>query len=82
MFTPQQYRSKADEYTELAKTANNDRDLHRLRNLERSFVQMADNEQWLADNHDKMVHAGAPGTQARWLWPPKKNMCCDAWAPR
>jgi hypothetical protein len=60
MFTPQQYRSKADEYTELAKTANNDHDLLRLRKLERSFVQMADNEQWLADNHDKMVHAAAP----------------------
>jgi hypothetical protein len=71
MFTSRQYRSKANECTELAKTAINDDGLRRLRKLERSFSEMADNEQWLDNNHDKMVHAGAPSAEMLRPWPLK-----------
>jgi hypothetical protein len=57
MFTPKQYRTKAAEYTNLAKTASNPAEAHEFQTLERSFTTLADNEQWLADNHDKTVHS-------------------------
>jgi hypothetical protein len=57
MFTPQQYRTKAAEYTNLAKTASNPAEAHEFQTLERSFTVLADNEQWLADNHDKTVNS-------------------------
>lgn len=56
MFTTQQYRTKAAEYTELAKTANSPAELREFQALERSFTVLADNEQWLADNHQQLVH--------------------------
>ena len=59
MFTPQQYRTKAAEYTNLAKTASNPAEAHEFQTLERSFTVLADNEQWLADHHDHTVHANA-----------------------
>jgi hypothetical protein len=57
MFTPQQYRSKAAQYTDLAKTASNPSEALEYQTLERSFTVLADNEQWLADNHSKIVHS-------------------------
>jgi rubrerythrin len=60
MFTPEQYRAKANQYTELAKSAGSNDERDEFQNLQRSFSVMADNEQWLADNHDQTVHtAGA-----------------------
>ena len=59
MFTPQQYRSKAAEYTDLVKTASNPSEVLEFRTLERSFTTLADNEQWLADHHDHTVHPKA-----------------------
>jgi hypothetical protein len=64
MFTPEQYRSKADEYTELAKSAATDDERHEFQKLQRSFAVMADNEQWLADNHNQTVHPLAPPQSA------------------
>lgn len=57
MFTPEQFRAKATEYAASAKTANSPNETHEYEELERSFTVLADNEQWLADNHDKTVHA-------------------------
>lgn len=57
MFTSKQYRVKAAEYAELANTANSPNELREYQKLGRSFNVLADNEQWLADNHDKTVHA-------------------------
>lgn len=57
MFTPQQYRAKASEYTDLVKTANNPAEVLEFQTLEQSFTVLADNEQWLADNHGKIVNA-------------------------
>jgi hypothetical protein len=32
--------------------------------LERSFTELADNAQWMIDNHDKSLHAPAPVTSS------------------
>ena len=57
MFTPEQYRAKAREYADWAKATISPREAHEFRMLEQSFTTLADNEQWLAENHDKTVHA-------------------------
>ena len=56
MFTPEQFRTKAAEYSQLVKTANSQSEVRELQELERSFAVLADNEQWLRDNQDKTVH--------------------------
>jgi hypothetical protein len=57
MFTPGQYRDKAVGYGELVKTANGPDERREFQALEQSFTVLADNEQWLADNHDKTVRS-------------------------
>jgi len=57
MFTAQQYRAKAIEYSHLVKIASGPNELHEYQKLERSFSELADNAQWAADNHDKTEHA-------------------------
>ncbi len=57
MFKPEQYRTKAAEYSELARTTSAPNDMRELQQRERSFTALADNEQWLSDNYDKTVHA-------------------------
>jgi hypothetical protein len=57
MFTPKQYRTKAAEYSQLVKTANSSAEAREFQELERSFAVLADNEQWLRDNHAKTMHA-------------------------
>ena len=57
MFTSEQYRAKANEYIERKKTANRPNEVRELRNLERSFTELADNAKWVADNHDRTLHA-------------------------
>ena len=64
MFTPQQYRAKAAEYAELVKTASNADQAREYRKLEISFVELAANTQWIADNQDKTVH-GPLATQEK-----------------
>ena len=55
MFTPEQYREKAAEYSELAKQANAPNEAREYQKLEQSLTMLADNEQWLADNHDNLA---------------------------
>ncbi len=63
MFTPQKYRAKAAEYTDLAKGTHSPAEVLEFEARGRSFTTLADNEQWLADNHDRTVQAGqAEGT--------------------
>jgi hypothetical protein len=57
MFTPGQYREKAVEYAKLLKTASGPNERSEFQELEQSFTVLADNEQWLADNHDKTVRS-------------------------
>lgn len=56
MFTPEQFRTKAAEYSRLVKTANSPNEVREYQKLERSFSVLADNEQWLMDNQDKTMH--------------------------
>jgi hypothetical protein len=57
MFTPGQYREKAVGYGELVKTANGPDERREFLAPEQRFTVIVDNEQWLADNHDKTVRS-------------------------
>jgi hypothetical protein len=57
MFAPEHYRAKAAEYTALAKATAAPEKIREFEKRERTLTALADNEQWLADNHDKTVHA-------------------------
>ena len=55
MLTPQQFRAKAAEYGELVKRASNPGAIREFQELERSFIELANNAAWLASNLDKTV---------------------------
>jgi len=57
MFSSRQFRAKATEYVELGKKADAPSEIREFKNLEQSFTVLADNEEWLEHNFDKMVHA-------------------------
>ena len=59
MFTPQQYRAKADQYQELGKQTAVANEVREFQALERSFATLADNEEWLQTNSDKTVRGKA-----------------------
>jgi hypothetical protein len=68
MFTAEQYRAKAIEYSNLLRMANGPNEIREFQRLERSFTELADNAQWVTDNHGSIVraveHATAPFTPA------------------
>jgi hypothetical protein len=83
MFTPQQYRSKAAQYTDLAKSAGNAAETLEYQALERSFTVLADNEQWLSDNHGKVVHSRPNnGSASDDALAAEEEHVCDAWGLR
>ena len=55
MFNPQPYRDKALEYSERGRTASGSNETDEFKRLEKSYAALADNEQWLHDNHQKTV---------------------------
>ena len=55
MFTPEQYRAKAAEYTELARQGNTPSEVREFQTHAASLTMLAENEQWLADNQNKLV---------------------------
>src|SRR4051812_15021192 len=57
MFTPGEFRKKARGYGDLVKTAIAPEQKREFEVLEESFTQLANNEQWLADNYGKTVGA-------------------------
>ena len=59
MFTAKQYRAKAAEYTELLKAASLAAEIREFRGLERSYLTLAENAEWMADNLEKINHPGA-----------------------
>ena len=59
MFTAKQYRAKAAEYTELLKAASLPGEIREFRGLERSYLTLAENAEWMADNLEKINHPGA-----------------------
>jgi hypothetical protein len=63
MFTAKQYRAKAAEYTELLKAASLPAETREFRRLEQSYLTLAENEEWMADNREK-IHS--PGADNNW----------------
>jgi hypothetical protein len=59
MFTAKQYRAKAAEYTELLKAASLPAEIGEFRKLERSYLTLAESEEWMADNREKINRPGA-----------------------
>jgi hypothetical protein len=59
MFTAKQYRAKAAETTELLKTASLPAETREFRRLEQSYLTLAENEEWMADNREKIHSPGA-----------------------
>jgi hypothetical protein len=50
------YRAKSDEFGELMKGSDDPNEIRKYQDSKDSFSSLADNEEWLADNSDKMVH--------------------------
>ncbi|MGA7388454.1 MAG: hypothetical protein WBW99_11080 [Pseudolabrys sp.] len=63
MFTAKQYRAKAAEYTELLKAASLPAETDEFRKLEQSYLRLAENEEWLAANLEKI---NSPGADENW----------------
>jgi len=59
MITATQYRAKAAEYTELLKAARLPAETREFRKREQSYLTLAENEDWMADNLGKMDSRGA-----------------------
>ena len=57
MFTPEQYRAQAVEYSQLVKIAKSPTEVREFKRLERTFTELADTAQWAVDNHDRTLHA-------------------------
>ena len=57
MFTSKQYRDKATEYKQLTDTALTLNEKREYQNLEQRFTTLADNEQWMVDHREQIVHA-------------------------
>jgi hypothetical protein len=55
MFPAGYCRSKAAEYTKLLNDPHSPAEVIELRNLEQTYRTLADNEEWLARNADKIV---------------------------
>jgi len=63
MSTAKQYRAKAAEYTELLKAAILPAETREFRKLEQSYLTLAENEEWMADNLEK---TNSPGADENW----------------
>ncbi len=56
MFSSKQYRAKATEYIERGNNTEVPKEIGESKNLERQFTEMADNEEWVEDNFEKVMH--------------------------
>jgi len=63
VFTAKQYRAKAAEYTELLKAARLPAETREFRKHEQSYLTLAENEEWMANNLDKI---NIPGADENW----------------
>ena len=59
MFTEKKYRAKSKEYGDLIKESNDPGQIRKFQDSKDSFSSLADNEEWLATNFDKMVQVPA-----------------------
>jgi hypothetical protein len=58
-FNEKQYRDRASEYAERSKNAEGATEAREFSDLEKSFTTLADNEQWLSENHQRTVQSSA-----------------------
>ena len=81
MFTANQYRTKAAEYAELLKTATLPAETREFRSLEQSYRTLAENEEWMADNRDKINTRGADeNSYGDAILAPPDRVFDDTWA--
>ena len=59
MTSSEQLRTRAAKYTELAKMTASPDDIRQLKELERSCLVLADNEEWLERNFEELGHTSA-----------------------
>ena len=57
IFTADQFRTKAAEAAELTKTTNVPSEIREFQRSKQSFSDLAQNEDWLANNFDKMIRS-------------------------
>jgi len=57
MFTAKQFRAQAAECAESLKHTDVPSEISKLQHSKQSFTQLAQNEDWLADNFTKIVHS-------------------------
>jgi len=58
MFKAKQYRAKAAESAESLKHTDDLGEIREFQRLKESFTALAKNEDWLANNFDKVIHSG------------------------
>jgi hypothetical protein len=61
MFFSQKYRAASEEYAALARLADSASDVANFRMLERSTLILAENEEWLCENHERTLHSSEGG---------------------
>jgi len=64
MFNTKQYRAKANEYSELSKGSTDPSQIREYQDSSDSFNSLANNEEWLANNFDKILHKSSYETQS------------------
>lgn len=57
MFDSQKYRDASENYGALARSADNACDVANFRKLEKSSLALAENEEWLSNNHEHTLHS-------------------------
>jgi hypothetical protein len=57
MFTAKQFRAKARESAESLKRTDDPGEIHELQRSKESYTALAENEDWLANNFDKIIRA-------------------------
>jgi hypothetical protein len=81
MSTAEQYRAKATKYTELLKAASFSAEGPEFRRLEQSYLVLAENEEWMTDNRDKINIMGAgENSYGDAILAPPDRVFDDKWA--
>ena len=65
MFTAKHFRAKAAESAEALKHADVPSEIREFQRSEESFNALAENEDWLANNFDKIVHSEEEGAAGK-----------------
>ena len=81
MLAAEQYRAKAAEYTELLKAASLSAEGDEFRRRGRSYLTLAENEEWMADNRNKINTTGADEScYVDAMLAPSDRVFDDTWA--